>query len=288
MKNFTKLCIAFVALAVLGVACSKHPGFKKDKEGLYYKFYIVNKTEAQPQMGDIVDLTLNLRTIDSVLFENAPLSEKIIESLFPGDFFAAVQKMHLGDSATFIIDGASFFQYFFGQEEYPFESNDLYFDMKLNHILPKEEYESMQAERMQQYELMIEEYRVAEDSLINDYITKNNIKISPTEDGIYFIKTVSGKGKAIANGSTVSVHYTGKLLDGAVFDSSIEQGTPFDVTVGQGQVIPGWEKALLLMRGGDKATVLIPSKLAYGSRGADYVIPPYTPLIFDMEILSVE
>jgi FKBP-type peptidyl-prolyl cis-trans isomerase len=287
MKNLSKLFIALLAIAVLGVACSKHPGFKKDKEGLYYKFHIVNKGEAQPQMGDIVDLTLNMRTIDSVLFENAPLSEKIVESLFPGDFFAAVQKMHLGDSATFIIDGESFFTHFFGQE-YPFEHNDLYFDMKLNHILPKEEFEAMQAERMQQYELMIEELRVAEDSLINDYIIQNKIKVAPTEDGIYFIKTVSGKGKAVTLGSIVSVHYTGKLLDGAVFDSSLDYGTPFEVTVGQGQVIPGWEKALLLMREGDKATVLIPSKFAYGNRGIDYVIPPCAPLVFDMEIISVE
>ena len=287
MKNLTKLLIALVALAVVGTACSKHPGFKKDKQGFYYQFHIVNKAEVQPQMGDIVDLTFGMRTLDSVFFENAPLSEKIVESLFPGDIFAAIQKMHLGDSATFIMDGVAFFQHFWGQD-YPFENADLYFDMKLNNILPKEEYESMQAERMQQYELMIEEYRLTEDSLINDYILKNNIKVPPTEDGIYFVKTFSGKGKTIANGSVVSVHYTGKLLDGSVFDSSLEYGTPFDVTVGQGQVIPGWEKALLLMRDGDKATVLIPSKYAYGNRGADYVIPPYAPLIFDMEIVSVE
>jgi FKBP-type peptidyl-prolyl cis-trans isomerase len=287
MKNFTKLMIALVAIAVLGIACSKHPGFKKDKQGFYYKFHIVNKGEAQPQLGDIVDMTFGLHTIDSVFFADAPLSEKIIESLFPGDIFAAIQLMHLGDSATFIIDGPSFFKNFWGQD-YPFDNNDLYFDMKLNNILPKEEFEAIQAERMQQYEAMIEDLRVAEDSLINDYITKNNIKVKPTEDGIYFVKTVSGRGKAITTGSTVSVHYTGKLLDGTVFDSSIEYGTPFEVTVGEGRVIIGWEKTLLLMRGGDKATVLIPSKLAYGSRGSDYVIPPYTPLIFDMEVISVE
>ena len=287
MKNLSKLFIALLAIAVLGVACSKHPGFKKDKEGLYYKFHIVNKGEAQPQMGDIVDLTFNMRIKDSVLYENAPLSMKVTESLFSGDIYAAFQKMHLGDSATFIIDGESFFSYFIG-EEYPFDSKDLYFDMKLNQILPKEEFETMQAERMQQYELMIEELRVAEDSLINDYIIQNKIKVAPTEDGIYFIKTVSGKGKAVTLGSIVSVHYTGKLLDGAVFDSSLEYGTPFEVTVGQGQVIPGWEKALLLMREGDKATVLIPSKFAYGNRGIDYVIPPCAPLVFDMEIMSVE
>jgi len=287
MKNVTKFMIALVALAVLGIGCSKHPGFKKDKQGFYYKFHIVNKGEAKPQMGDIVDMTFGLRTIDSVLFENAPLSEQIIESLYPGDIFAAIQKMHLGDSATFIMNADTFCYYFWGQDN-PFDHQDLYFDLKLNNILPKEEFEAMQYERAQQYEAMIEEYRISEEGLINDYVAKNNIKIAPTEDGIYFMKTVSGKGKAITIGSKVSVHYTGKMLDGSVFDSSVEYGTPFDVVVGNGHVIPGWEKALLLMRGGDKATVLIPSKLAYGSRGADYVIPPYTPLLFDMEIVSVE
>lgn len=287
MKNVTKLVIALVALMAMGTACSKHPGFKKDKQGFYYKFHVVNKSEAQPEIGDIVDMTWNLRTKDSVLFEDAPLSEMIIESLYPGDVFAAIQKMRLGDSATFIMSGKDFFHYFRDQD-YPFESNDLYFDFKLNHILPKEEFEVMQAERAKRYESMIEELRISEDSLINDYIAKNNIKVKPTEDGLFFMKKVSGTGKAITIGSSVSVHYTGKLLDGSVFDSSIEYGTPIDVIVGNGQVIPGWEKTLLLMRGGDKATVLIPSKLAYGSRGADYVIPPYTPLIFDMEVVSVE
>jgi FKBP-type peptidyl-prolyl cis-trans isomerase len=287
MKNLTKLMIVLVAIATLGVACSKYPGFKKDKQGFYYKFHIVNKSEAQPQMGDIVDMTFGMRTVDTVFFEDAPLSEKIIESLYPGDIFAAIQKMHLGDSATFIMNGDDFFQNFWGQE-FPYDNKDLYFDIKLNNILPKEEYEAMQAERAQQYEVMIEKFRVSEDSLINDYVTKNKIKVTPTADGLYFMKTVSGSGKVIKTGSKVAVHYTGKLIDGSVFDSSIESGTPYEVTVGQGQVSPGWEKALLLMRGGDKATVLIPSKLAYGSRGADYVIPPYTPLIFDMEIVSVE
>jgi FKBP-type peptidyl-prolyl cis-trans isomerase len=287
MKNLTKLMIALVALAALGTACSKHPGFKKNNQGFYYKFHVVNKSETQPQMGDIVDMTFGMFTKDTVFYENAPLQEKIIESLYPGDIFAAIQIMHLGDSATFILNGDDFFNNFWNQE-FPRDCKDLYFNLKLNSILPKEEYETMQAERMQQYEAMIEGFRVSEDSLIHDYVLRNHIKVAPTEDGIYFIKTFSGKGKPISTGSTVSVHYTGKLIDGSVFDSSLDYGTPFDVTVGQGQVIVGWEKALLFMRGGDKVTVLIPSKLAYGSRGADYVIPPYTPLIFDMEIVSVE
>jgi len=287
MKNLTKLMIAFVALAAMGFACSKYPGFKKDKTGLYYKFYVENKKEIKPQIGDIVELTYSLRVKDSLLVENALIYDQIIESLFPGDVYAALRIMHLGDSATFIMNGDTFYYYFMG-ETFPFDDKDLYFDIKLNKITLKEEYEQQQTERLQQYETMIEQSRLSEEGLINEYITNNNINVKPTATGLYFVKKVSGKGKMIKSGSKIKVHYTGKLLDGTVFDSSVERGEPIDLTAGDGMVIPGWEEALLLMRGGDKATVLIPSNLAYGSRGAGYVIPPYTPIVFEMEIVSVE
>jgi FKBP-type peptidyl-prolyl cis-trans isomerase len=287
MKNLTKLFLVLVAVMALGTACSKYPGFKKDKEGLYYKFHVLNKKEIQPQEGDVVELTYSFRVTDSVLVENAPYYDRMMDSVFKGDIYSAIRKMHLGDSATFIMNGDTFFHYFFGQP-FPFERKEFYCDLKLNKITPFEEYENIQTERAQQYEAMVEELRLSEDGLINDYISENNIKVKPTANGLYFMKKESGKGKAVTTGSKVAVHYTGKLLDGTVFDSSVEYGTPIELVVGQGSVIPGWEEALMLMRGGDKATVLIPSKLAYGGRGAGYVILPYTPLLFDMEVVSVE
>ena len=287
MKKLTKLMIAVVAMAALGTACSKYPGFKKDKDGLYFKFHVLNKKEAQPQIGDVVEMTYSFRTLDSILVENAPLHTRVIESVFAGDVYAAIRKMHLGDSATFIMNGDTFFHYFYGQP-FPFERKELYCDFKLKNITPNAEYEKLQEERERDYETMVEKARLSEDSLINDYIAKNRITVKPTANGLYLVKRVAGQGKAVTNGSKVKVHYTGKLLDGSVFDSSVERGEPIELTVGSGQVIPGWEEALLLMKGGDKATALIPSKLAYGSRGAGYVIQPYTPLIFEMEVVSVE
>ena len=288
MKNVTKIMIALVALVALGTACSKYPGFKKDKqEGFYYKFYVENKHAVKPQIGDIVEVTYTFRVKDSILVKDAPLYDQIVESLYPGDVYAALRKMHLGDSATFIMDGEAFFQHFMGQP-FPFDTKELYFDVKLHKITPQEEFEQQQAEQQREYEAMIEEFRLSEDGLISDYIERNNIKVKPTASGLYFMRTVSGGGKAIKTGSRVMVHYTGKLLDGTVFDSSVERGEPIEVKVGEGYVIPGWEEALLLMRGGDRATVLIPSKLAYGSRGAGYVIMPYTPILFDLEVVSVE
>jgi FKBP-type peptidyl-prolyl cis-trans isomerase len=82
------------------------------------------------------------------------------------------------------------------------------------------------------------------------------------------------------------VHYTGYLEDGTVFDSSVEQGTPYKVTIGQGFVIQGWEQGLVGMKMGGKRRLVIPPELAYGEKGQG-AIPPNTTLIFDIELLSV-
>ena len=86
----------------------------------------------------------------------------------------------------------------------------------------------------------------------------------------------------------VSVHYKGQLLDGQVFDSSYQRKQPIDFTIGVGQVIPGWDEGIQLLKVGDKARMVIPADLAYGSRGAGGVIPPDATLIFDVELMDVK
>ncbi|TRM69295.1 hypothetical protein BD626DRAFT_473587 [Schizophyllum amplum] len=94
----------------------------------------------------------------------------------------------------------------------------------------------------------------------------------------------------VQKGDAVKVHYTGKLFDsGKKFDSSLDRGTPFSVTVGQGRVIKGWDEGLVGMCLNEKRTLTIPSNMAYGSRGAGRgVIPPYATLIFDVELVDLE
>ena len=108
-----------------------------------------------------------------------------------------------------------------------------------------------------------------------------------TESGLYYQITHHGNGKQAIAGKPVSVHYTGMLLDKTVFDSSRRRNEPLRFTVGVGQVIEGWDEGILLLHEGDKARLVIPSDLAYGTRGAGGVIPPNAPLIFDVELVSV-
>lgn len=89
-------------------------------------------------------------------------------------------------------------------------------------------------------------------------------------------------------GDKISVHYTGKLLDGTVFDSSLPRKRPIQFTLGKGQVIKGWDEGLMEMCIGEKRKLIIPPNLAYGSRGAGGVIPPDATLIFETELTGIE
>ncbi|MDX1318094.1 MAG: peptidylprolyl isomerase, partial [Xanthomarina gelatinilytica] len=95
-----------------------------------------------------------------------------------------------------------------------------------------------------------------------------------TESGLRYQILQKGTGKQAEKGKTVSVHYKGQLADGTVFDSSYKRKQPLEFPVGVGQVIPGWDEGIQLLQVGDKARLVIPSDLGYGSRGAGGVIPP--------------
>ena len=107
------------------------------------------------------------------------------------------------------------------------------------------------------------------------------------DSGLRYQIIQEGTGQQPVAGQTVSVHYKGQLLDGTVFDSSYKRQKPLDFVLGQGQVIPGWDEGVSLLKVGDKARFVIPSDLAYGSRGAGGVIPPNAALIFDVELVTV-
>ncbi|MGB0980864.1 MAG: peptidylprolyl isomerase [Winogradskyella sp.] len=109
-----------------------------------------------------------------------------------------------------------------------------------------------------------------------------------TASGLRYKVIQKGEGKKAEKGSTVSVHYKGQLADGTVFDSSYKRNAPLDFQVGVGQVIAGWDEGICLLNVGDKARLVIPSDLGYGSAGAGGVIPPGATLVFDVELMDVK
>ncbi len=109
-----------------------------------------------------------------------------------------------------------------------------------------------------------------------------------TESGLQIKDLVVGTGEQARAGATVAVHYTGWLVDGTKFDSSVDKDQPFPFTLGQGQVIKGWDEGVATMRVGGKRKLTIPPELAYGDRDRGAVIKAGSTLVFEIELLEVK
>ncbi|MCL2180602.1 MAG: peptidylprolyl isomerase [Treponema sp.] len=119
-----------------------------------------------------------------------------------------------------------------------------------------------------------------------DQIAADYPNAQRTASGIYYIIQRQGTGNQPARGNNVSVHYTGRLLNGTVFDSSANRGRPIEFAAGTGRVIQGWDEIVLQMRAGEKRLVIIPPELGYGDRAVGGVIPANSFLVFEMELIS--
>jgi FKBP-type peptidyl-prolyl cis-trans isomerase FkpA len=150
--------------------------------------------------------------------------------------------------------------------------------------------QKMQGEQQKKMAAYAEQQLKKDDVVLQDYIKKNNLNAQKDASGVYYVVTQPGTGAKPKQGQIVSVQYKGTLLDGKEFDSSAKGngGRPIEFPIGVGQVIPGWDKAIPLLNKGSKATILIPSSLAYGQRGAGADIPADAVLRFDVELVDVK
>ncbi len=125
---------------------------------------------------------------------------------------------------------------------------------------------------------------------VEDIATKLGVDLKNvvrTDSGLEYVVTREGEGPTPTRGQKIAAHYTGYLLDGRKFDSSLDGGQPFETEIGVSRVIRGWDEAFLTMKRGEKRLLIIPPELGYGARGAGSVIPPNATLIFDVELVDI-
>lgn len=277
MKRNNQFLVATAAFGLLIASCGT--GVKKTPGGIEY---IVHKSGsgAQLKLGDTALLNVTQRINDSLLGE----SRKMVGAAVPVviqkaqnkyDLMEGIAMLHAGDSATFIIPWDSLP----AQERPPFgKKGD-----KLKITFAVEGIYSAAAQKEK------------DEKLITEYLDKNKIKATKNAAGVYVAVNQEGTGATPNPGDTVYVHYTGKLTTGKVFDSSqdstMRPGMPLEpikFPIGRGFVIRGWDAGLSGLKKGSKATLVIPSGLAYGLQGSPPVIPGNSILVFDVQLVDIK
>lgn len=263
---------------------SLFPGYKPTGTGLYYKQIV--KGEGEPiKNGDVIKVRLAYYINDSLLYTTDSLPEPaydlVHDSPFQGDLYEGFRMMHVGDSMSFMINADSVFQKQFRAPVLPSfvtPGSFMRWEVTVDAAMTEEAFQQMkedEAAALQQ----------ASKDAFAAYLAENGVDAQPTESGLVYVCTKPGKGKKPVANQMVKVHYTGRLLDGTVFDSSVERGEPIEFTLGVHQVIAGWDEGIALMSKGEKGILYIPFDLAYGPRNMG-VIAPYSNLVFEVELVD--
>jgi FKBP-type peptidyl-prolyl cis-trans isomerase len=250
------------------------------------------------QKTNYVEMNLVVSNIEgkkifSSIENNHPITFEYGKPFDTKGFDEAIATMKKGSKATVVVPSAMGFGDQGKKDRSGADIIDPYspivYDIEILSIKTKAEYEKAQKDKEAAAKKEADDAMAKEPAQIQQYVKEHNITAKPNGSGLYYIETVKGKGPKATAGKTVKVHYTGKLFNGKVFDSSLTRkpSTPLEFVIGKGQVIPGWDEGISMMSAGGKATLIIPSKLAYGAQGNGNDIPAYSPLVFDVELVSI-
>ena len=266
-------------------------GFTKLPSGLQYKVIKHGLGKQHPRLGDHLEMHIHVHIGDSTLFDsrkmnqNKPVPFQVQQPNFKGDPIEGFMLLVAGDSAQMRLPVDSI----------KAQGKPMMPGMKDGDVL---EYEvvliSVKSDSIFKQEAEINTFlqKEKDNDALQGYFKQNNIKAMKTASGLYYTIAQEGKGEKAAAGNTVSVNYTGRLLGGKTFDSNTDpefhHTEPFKVELGRGRVIKGWDEGLALLKKGTKATLYIPSGLAYGAQDKSPQIPANSILVFDVEILDIQ
>jgi len=288
--------ILFILFATAFFSC-KNGKQKETVSGMKYISFR-EKNGKKPKVGDWVTVNMVYKEEnDSVLFDSRsygkPLRFALPEPKFTGSFEEGLMSMGEGDSATFFINADSMYEHVISKGKNqtvihrPKPGSKLKFDISLVRVQPYQEAEMEMA-------MADSKQEQAERNALSVYLHEKNLEIEKQPEGYYLLIQSHGNGKAINAGDLVSINFSGHFLNGAIFDSNGKTGKPYSFIAGKNKAIKGIELAVLKMHEGDKAMLIVPSSLGYGSEGLkkpnslNYLIPPFSTLIFDIEVVKSE
>jgi FKBP-type peptidyl-prolyl cis-trans isomerase len=284
-----KLFFLIIISIVFG-SCSRKsefPGFSKGKHGIHYQLHKIGEEAKKAKPGDYITVDITYKTMNDSVFFTGRRKLMITKSPFKGAIDECFMMLAEKESATFIISAPDFFHKTL-QTDLPSFFNDNG-KMKVTLDIIEIQTENEFLKEKEAFLHWIEDFGDYEKVILTQFIKQEELPVNPSEKGFYHIVLNEGHGKIIEPGDTITINYEGKFLNGKFFDSTIKRNQPFQFVFGtEWQVIKGLEEALSLMKEGEKSLLIFPSELAFGKEGSSTgIIPPYTSLIFEVEILKV-
>jgi FKBP-type peptidyl-prolyl cis-trans isomerase FkpA len=312
LKTIAKITttIAVIAATITSfTACKSGGSFEKLRPGIEYNLFKKGKGELIKE-GQWVSMHIIQKAGDSVFMSTFKQPGTPVPNIIqkgPGgaqDYTDIFYKMRAGDSVVVRLNKDSIFG-----KKYPDfikKTDDILVILKIESIYNKAQQDSfnnlqnqqqaMQQEQMKemQKKQMQEAAKLMpiENKKIQEYGAANKMQLQKTANGVYYSITTLGTGAKPTQGQDVTMNYTGMTLDGKKFDSNVDPSfnhvQPFNFKLGMGQVIPGWDEGIASLPVGTKATLLIPSYMAYGANGSGDKIAPNSILRFDVEVVSAK
>lgn len=244
------------------------------------------------KLGDYVNLDFLMCTVDGDTVMNSfdveSLDMQYGEEFICKGFTEAMGMVPEGGTMRFVIPSELGFDST-GFDKYIKPYAALVVKMRMNDVMDQAEHDAKQAKLEAEQEAEKQRLLLEESQLIDEYVKDNGITVEPTESGLYIIPVEKGEGNMAKSGDKVSVHYTLNNLKGELVESSYDYGEPMSFIIGQGEMIPAIEEALLKMAPGAKVKLLSPSSQAFGEVEIDKaLLPPYSPLLIELELVSIE
>ena len=243
------------------------------------------------QMGDYVvfDFTICSAKGDTIMnsFGVEPVEMQYGEEFVCRGLTEAIGMVPVGGTSRFVVPSALAFDSV-GYENYIQPYTPMVVTLKMNEVMDKATYDKRQAALEAKRKAESERLQALEAKTMSDYINKNNVTVAPTESGLYILDREEGEGDVAQWGDEVAVHYVLRNLKGEQIESSYDYGRPMVFTIGGGEMIFAIDEALMTMAPGAKATLLTPSKLAFGEVNLGEALPPYSPLLIDLELVEIK
>ena len=243
------------------------------------------------KMGEYIDFDFLMCAPNGDTIMNSfgiePVEIQYGEEFLSKGFNEALGLVPNGGTLRFVIPSALAFDTA-GYEQYILPYTPLVVLLKMNSVMDQASYEKHQAALEAEKEAERERKLASERKAIADFIRTNSITETPTESGLYIIRQEEGTGKVAQWGDEVSVHYILSTLDGKEVESSYDYDQPISFGIGNGEMVPAIEEALMTMAPGAKVTLVTPSELAFGEFDLGDMLPPFSPLKIELELVSVK